>query len=165
MFLLFIAEMSSVENDIVTRVRSFALPVLEAYGLELVDIFYGREPGGWVVRISMDKEGGVTLADCSKVSQELGYILEVKDVISHPFNLEVSSPGLDRPLRTEQDFERFTGKRAKIKTSRAIDERHNFKGILRGIQDGHVLLEIDHKSWKIPLDAISKANLIYEFSE
>lgn len=157
--------MASVEPAIAARVRALALPIVEDYGLELVDVEYLREPAGWVVRVMLDKEGGISLDDCSAVSRELGYVLEVKEVISHPYNLEVSSPGLDRPLKTERDFERFAGKKVSIKTRDQLDGRRNFKGILRGLKDGYVLVEGDAKSWNIPFGAIAKAKLIYEFPQ
>ena len=93
-----------------------------------MDIEYLREPNGWVVRLFIEKEGGVTLKECATVSRELGYLMEIKEIIEHPYNLEVSSPGLDRPLKTEKDFQRFTGKKVTIKTTEPLGGRRNFKG-------------------------------------
>jgi ribosome maturation factor RimP len=138
---------------------------LREYSLELVDVEYLRERGGWIVRITIDKEGHVTMGDCTKVSRELGFLMEVKEVIERPYNLEVSSPGLDRPLKTEKDFERFVGKKITIRTVEPLDGQRNFKGTLRSIKNGQVTLDNQEKTWRIPFKAIAKAKLIYEFPQ
>jgi ribosome maturation factor RimP len=157
--------MSYQKTEIIGTVRKLVLPILDDYGLELVDVEYLREPNGWVVRVFIEKEGGVTLSECTTVSRELGYILEVKEVIDHPYNLEVSSPGLDRPLKTEKDFQRFSGKKAVVKTAELIDGRRNFKGTIRSIENGLVTLDNEGETWTIPFDEIAKAKLIYEFPD
>ncbi len=155
--------MAYQEIEILESVRNLVQPILEDYALELVDIEYLREREGWILRIFIDKEGGVTLDDCTKVSRELGYLMEVKEIIVTPYNLEVSSPGVDRPLKTEQHFRRYVGNKVSIKTAEPIDGRRNFKGTLGAFENGYVILDNAAKSWKIPLNAIVKAKLIYEF--
>ena len=162
---LFLLSMGYQNDEIVESVRNLALPILEESGLELVDIEYLREPNGWVVRLFIEKEDGITLQECTAVSRELGYLMEVKEVIDHPYNLEVSSPGLDRPLKTEKDFQRFSGKKATIKTAEPLDGRRNFKGTICSFENGAVTLAHEGESWTIPLEAIAKAKLIYEFPE
>jgi len=152
-------------DTVINKIHELAVPIINEHNLDLVNIEYVRESRGRVVRITLDKEGGVTLNDCTKVSKELGYILEVKDVVTHPYHLEVSSPGLERPLITQKDYEKFLGRKVAIKTSEPLNGQKIFKGTLQSIQDGNVHLDIDGKSWKIPFTTINKAKLIYEFPE
>jgi hypothetical protein len=95
--------------------------------MELVDIEYRREPVGWVLRLTIDKGGGVTLDDCTRVSQEIGRSLDVEDVIPNPYHLEVSSPGLDRPLKNERDFIRFSDRRIRVKTMDPMENKRLLK--------------------------------------
>lgn len=138
-------------------------PVLTSEGMELIDIEYRREGKGWVLRLFIDKKGGVTLDDCTNVSHQIGDLIEVKEIIDHPYILEVSSPGLNRPLKNISDFERFKGKQVKIKARKLIDGRRNFKGTLMGYDRGIVRIAIDSEIYGIPYKEIVKANLIYDF--
>src|SRR5512139_3158467 len=104
-----------MSKEIVDRVRSIVHPILDE-GMELVDIEYRRESKGWVLRITLDKEGGVTLDDCSRISHEVGMNLDIEDLIQNPYTLEVSSPGLNRPLRGEKDFMKYRHRLIKVKT-------------------------------------------------
>lgn len=156
---------SGMLAKILDTVRELAEPIVTEHNLELVDIEHHRDSRGWVLRITLDKENGVTLDDCTKISKELGTILEVRDVISYPYHLEVSSPGLGRPLKTLRDFEKHLGRKVAIKTSALLNGRRNFKGTLQSIQDGNVYLDIEGNSWEIPFTTINQAKLIYEFPE
>lgn len=147
--------------DIIPRLRELVEPILGEKGIELMDIEYRMDRGRWVVRFYIDKEGGVTLDDCSEVSGEVGAILDVKDIIPHSYDLEVSSPGLDRPLVKERDFLRHRGEKVRIKTKTAIDGRRNFSVILEDVKEGKVIVKDDQgKSWEIPLAEIEKARLV-----
>ena len=116
-------------KEIVNRVKELLLPILEEGGFELVDVEFVREPVGWVLRIYADRpEGGITISDCQWISERIGTLLDVEDLIPHAYNLEVSSPGLDRPLKTRRDFERHVGIVVKIKTHEPMDNQRNFKG-------------------------------------
>jgi ribosome maturation factor RimP len=116
-------------KEIVDRVKELLLPILEEGGFELVDVEFVREPVGWVLRIYADRpEGGITISDCQWISERIGTLLDVEDLIPHAYNLEVSSPGLDRPLKTRRDFERHVGMVVKIKTHEPMDNQRNFKG-------------------------------------
>lgn len=149
--------------EIVDRVRSLAEPILADRGLELVDLEFRREGRGWTLRLYMDRAGGVTLDDCQRVSQELGDHLDVADLIPYSYNLEVSSPGLDRPLTRDADFLRFAGKAARITTSEAIQGQRNFHGRLAGLADGEVLLDLaDGRQARIPPGLIARARLEIE---
>ena len=150
------------------QVLALAEPLMEALvtgeGCELVDMTYQREPQGWVLRVYIDRPGGVTIADCQSISRQAGDMLEGKDVIRHAYNLEVSSPGLNRPLRKSADFERFAGQRVRIKMGPDVQGRRNFLGKLTGCTDGLVHLDVDGVSVQLPLDSISRAHIEYEFS-
>jgi len=149
--------------ETVERVRALAEPILTDRGLELVEVEFQRETRGWILRLYIDRSGGVTLDDCQKVSQELGDHLDVADVIDHPYDLEVSSAGLDRPLTRDADFVRFAGKAARIVTRDPIQGQRNFRGRLAGLADGAVLLDLaDGRQVRIPRGLIAKARLEIE---
>ncbi|HHD62929.1 MAG TPA: ribosome maturation factor RimP [Desulfobulbaceae bacterium] len=131
-------------------------------GVELVEIQYQREGHGWVLRFFIDREGGVTLDDCAGVSREVSRYLEVEDPIEHAYHLEVSSPGLERPLKKKNDFVRFVGRRARIKMREKRDGQRVFIGTLQGVKDGDVLLHVDGRLHCFPLADISRARLILE---
>src|SRR5580692_8853402 len=107
---------NAVQEAVAPRVQALAEPLARSLGLELVDIEYLREGPSWILRVFIDKPGGVNLDDCSTFSHALGPALDVDDVVGTTYSLEVSSPGLERPLKKPKDFERFAGKRIKIKT-------------------------------------------------
>ena len=138
-------------------------PILQSQGLELVDLEYQRESHGWVLRIYLDREGGVNLDDCTGVSHEIGALLEVKDLIPNSYTLEISSPGLTRPLKKPQDFNKFRNQLVKIKLFEPIDGRKNFKGTLLGLEENKVRVEVDHQVFELPFERIAKANLEIDF--
>ena len=148
-----------VEKEIVDRVRAMIDPIVLNEGMEVVDIEYRRESPGWVLRLILDKEGGVTLDDCTRVSQEVGRSLDVEDVIQTPYTLEVSSPGLTRPLKTEKDFIKYRHRLVKMKTVDPIQNRRQFKGRLLGVSENGVEIEVDGGIFRIPLVNVAKANL------
>ena len=146
--------------EISARFRALAEPILADLGLELVEVEFRRETHGWILRLYMDRPGGVTLEDCQRVSEELGDHLDVEDFVGHPYHLEVSSPGLDRPLTRDQDFVRFVGQEVRIATRSDLDGRHNFRGRLAGLRDGAVLLDLpDGQRAAIPRELILRARL------
>jgi ribosome maturation factor RimP len=150
-------------QEIKERVCALAEQVLADRNMELIDLEYRREGQGWVLRLYIDNENGITLDDCAQVSQEIGTLLDVEDIIGTPYSLEVSSPGLNRPLKKEKDFIKYRGRLIKVKTFDPIDNRRNFKGKLREIFDGGIGVEIDGEVIAIPLANVAKANLEYEF--
>jgi ribosome maturation factor RimP len=150
---------------ILHRVEGILRPLLNAEGLSLVDVEYKREQGGWVLRVFIDKEGSVTLEDCARVSREFGQLLDVEDIIPTSYHLEVSSPGLDRPLKKEADFVKYSGRRVRIKTTEPVAGRRNFKGALLGCTEGKVMVEVEKNDvFTIPLTSILKANLEIELN-
>jgi len=150
-------------KEIVDRVFAIADLVLTNEGLELVDVEYRREARGWVLRLYIDREGGVTLDDCTRVSQEVGRILDVEDFILAPYTLEVSSPGVNRTLKREKDFLKYRNRLIRVKTFDPIGNRRQFKGRLLGLFENRVEIEIDGRAFEIPLSNIAKASLEIEF--
>jgi len=148
-----------VEKEIVDRVRVIVDPILFNEGMELVDIEYRRESRGWVLRLYLDKEGGVTLDDCTRVSEGVGRVLDVEDFIQTPYTLEVSSPGLSRCLKTEKDFMKYRGHLIKVKTVNLIENRRQFRGRLVAISENNLEIESDGGVFQIPLSNVAKANL------
>jgi ribosome maturation factor RimP len=157
--------------DVVGQVRSIADRVAASYGLEIFDVQFRREAGGMVLRIQIDRPGpaataqeSVSVEDCAHVSRELSAILDVEDVVPSAYTLEVSSPGLDRPLRHADDYRRFTGRRAKLVMRQPVDGQSFFKGTLAGLDEGHVLIDADDRArHRVPIGAITRANLEVEF--
>jgi len=151
------------EADMLERVREIAEPILESEGMELVDLEYRREKRGRVLRLIIDQEGGVTLDDCASISHEIDKNLDVEGVPPGPYTLEVSSPGLNRPLKREADFHRFTNRLVKVRATAPDRERRTFRGRLLSCHDGVVEIEAESGLIQIPLDQITKANLEYDF--
>lgn len=141
------------------RVRAIADPIISDEGMELVDVEYRRESRGWVLRLYLDKEGGVTLDDCTRISQEVGRSLDVEDFIQIPYALEVSSPGLSRPLKSEKDFMKYRHSLIKVKTLDPIQNRRQFKGRLLGVSANQIEMEVEGEIFQIPLSNMAKANL------
>lgn len=149
----------------VTQANKLAAPLCEAEGVELVHIEYQQETGGRILRLYIDKPGGVTLDDCVIVSRQLSDLLNVKIETEETYRLEVSSPGPDRPLGNALDFEKFKGNVAKIKTHQPVDGQKNFKGVLLGISEGTVKLLVNEKTVAIPFQEITKARLVNYYGE
>ncbi|HEX5215451.1 MAG TPA: ribosome maturation factor RimP [Vicinamibacterales bacterium] len=169
------------------RLRATAARVAESHGLEIFDVQFRRESVGWVLRVIVDRvprraaEGArgdaesaetrrediVGIEDCQHVSRDLSAILDVEEELTaglaQSYTLEVSSPGLDRPLRHEADYRRFVGRLAKLVTREPIERQTAFAGRLAGFEDGHVLLEEGRRVHRVPLAAITRAKLEVEF--
>ena len=155
------------------RLREAARRVVESHGLELFDLQLRRESIGWVLRVIIDRPGGpgtgageaVGIEDCQRVSQDLGTLLDVEDLVGfdREYTFEVSSPGLDRPLRGEADYRRFEGRLAKIVTREAVAGQTSFAGRLAGVSDGVVTLEEGRRTHRVPIALIRRARLEVEF--
>lgn len=128
------------------KVEAFLLPLMEEYQYELVDVEYLKEAGLWYLRAYIDKEGGFTVDDCEKVSRKLGEWLDEKDFIDDSYILEVSSPGLGRPLKKEKDFARSIGKDVEIKLYRAVDKQKDFTGALKAYDKETVTITTEEGS-------------------
>jgi ribosome maturation factor RimP len=157
--------------DLIERVRAIADRVAGSYELEIFDVQFRRESSGMVLRVRLDRPGpsaapedSVSVDDCARVSRDLSVMLDVEDIVPTAYTLEVSSPGLDRPLRHLKDYRRFEGRRAKLVMREAVDGQTFFKGVLGGVEDTDVLIEGDDgQRHRVPYGIITRANLEVEF--
>ncbi|MEW6665020.1 MAG: ribosome maturation factor RimP [Thermodesulfobacteriota bacterium] len=155
--------MEDRNRSIVSAVADLLEPALQGMGYELVEVEYVCERGRWVLRLYIDREEGITLDDCAGVSRELGDVLDSRDLIPHAYVLEVSSPGLNRPLRKEKDFAQRIGRRMKIRMMAPVQGRRNFVGMLTDFRDRTLFLEVDRETFALPWKEVEKAHLVYEF--
>jgi ribosome maturation factor RimP len=159
------------EAGVVDRVQALAARIADGYGLDVFDVQFRREAAGMVLRVQIDRPGpaataedSVSVEDCAKVSRDLSAVLDVEDVVPTAYTLEVSSPGLDRPLRQLDDYRRFAGRRVKLVVRQPIDGQGFFKGRLGGVDGADVIIEGDDgRQHRVPSGAISRANLEVEF--
>lgn len=148
---------------ILQQVELLAQPILDELDLELVEIQYLREQIGWVLRLIIYKQGGVGLDDCRQLSRQLGYVIDVEDIIDQHFHLEVSSPGLDRPLKKARDFERNIGQKVTVSIRSLAENIDVCTGRIDSVNDQTVTLYIENGKREIQLDDIIKARLVIEF--
>ncbi len=149
---------------VIDRITKILDPILEEMDLELVEVILRVEGGRWILRITIDCETGVKVHHCTKVSKELSVHLDVEDFIPVKYYLEVSSPGLSRPLKDEKDFERFSGRLVAIKTHRSVGGRKKIRGTLEGIENGIVKVMLEEGvRLEVPVEDISTARLDYKF--
>jgi ribosome maturation factor RimP len=164
----------------IDQIRAIAGRVAASHGLEIFDVQLRRESIGWVLRVVIDRPAGsgapvrapelpddtVSIEDCQRVSQDIGAILDVEDPVDRQYTLEVSSPGLDRPLRRAADYARFAGRLAKIVVAEPVDGQRHFEGRLKGLEgEDTVVVEVGRhgKQHRIPLASIARARLEVEF--
>ena len=162
-------------EDLVLEVRVIAERVACGYGLEVFDVQLRRESIGWVLRVFLDgpqtdreaatdpTQESVNVDDCQRVSRDLSAVLDADFTFDHAYTLEVSSPGLDRPLRHLNDCRRFAGRLAKIVTHQAVDGLNYVAGRITGVDDDHVIVDTGHRVHRIPWSAVSRARLEVEF--
>jgi ribosome maturation factor RimP len=143
-------------------VKALIEPVVTGLGYELVGVEYLAQGHHSLLRVYVDSDAGITVDDCADVSRQLSAMLDVEDPLPGTYSLEVSSPGVDRPLFEAADFERFSGQQARIRLLAPLDGQRKFKGVLTGIQNNNVLLMEDGREVSVPLDRIAKANLVAE---
>ena len=157
-------------------------PPIQGAGLDLIELQWNREGEGWVLRVFIDRPEpphlpgaseppadvlprlALSHEDCERVSRDLSAALDVADVIHHTYKLEVSSPGIDRPLRREQDFRRFAGQPVKIRCTEPSEGRRNFSGVLRGAQNGRVAVDCEGRVYQLPIVTIARANLVPDWA-
>lgn len=148
-----------IQDAVVRRVWEELERELAGQGYELVEVEHGREGRGRILRLFIDKDGGVTLDDCAVASQFVGALLDAGDFIEEPYSLEVSSPGFDRPVRKASDFERFAGERIRVTAHTAVEGRRRFHGVLQGYGDGLVEIECDGTLHEVHIENLKKARL------
>ena len=137
---------------------------VEAIGYELIGVEYlSRAKAGHLLRIYIDSEHGVTLDDCQRVSHQVSGVLDVEDPIRSAYALEVSSPGLDRPLFEKAHFERFVGQVVRVKLNQALNGRSNYKGVIDSVQGDDIVLKVDGESVRFPFGQVASARLVPEF--
>ncbi|HJA71043.1 MAG TPA: ribosome maturation factor RimP [Candidatus Lachnoclostridium stercoravium] len=146
-----------------SKVENYLLPMMEEYGFELVDVEYVKEAGTWYLRAYIDKEGGISVDDCEVVSRRLSDWLDKEDFIEESYILEVSSPGLGRPLKKEKDFVRSLGKDVEIRLYRAKDKRKEFTGALKAFDRDTVTIEEDGKEITFERPEIALIRLAFDF--
>ena len=149
----------TAKSALIERIESLTIPALSEYGAELVDIQFVHEHGQWVLRYFVDKAGGVTLDDCANLSDLLGRTLDASDAIPQAYSLEISSPGVNRPLKKIADFKRFLGSRSDITLYAPINGRRHFRAMLKNVTDQDVIVMEENVEYTIPLVAIAKAKL------
>jgi len=137
--------------------------VVEPMGYELVGVEYNRTERGGLLRVYIDQDEGILVDDCAKVSRQVSAILDVEDPIQENYSLEVSSPGMDRPLFSLQDFTRFQGREMQIKLRDKLEGRANFKGVLQQVEGEILVLGVDNTLYDIPWDMIDQAHLVPKF--
>jgi ribosome maturation factor RimP len=161
----FVLVMSSIiQQTLTAKVVEIANRVGASVGIEIVDVELVGGGNNRVLRIYIDKAAGVTHSDCEVVSHEVSAILDAEDVIPGSYQLEVSSPGVERKLKTARDFERFQGKKARIQLRKPIENQKRWEGTLAGVTGGVILLEPSPgKQIQVPLDEVERANLKFEW--
>ncbi len=147
------------------KIWQMAEPLVESNGMELIDVEYVKEGAEWYLRLFLDKESetGIDLDDCELISRAMSDLLEVEDPITQAYRLEVSSPGIERPLKRTKDFVRFAGEKIQVKTFSEVAGKKQFIGILGETTEDVVTMDVDGEMIQIPREKISKANLVWEF--
>ena len=152
----------AIQKEVQRRVEGIADSLLKDEGLELVDLEYRREGRRWVLRLFIDKEGGVTVDDCATVSRELGDILDAKDAVPEAYVLEVSSPGVNRRVRKREDFSRFAGRKVEVRLTASQEGRRKIVGNIVGVDGEAVVVAAPEATYSIALADIARATLVYE---
>ncbi|MBI5182819.1 MAG: ribosome maturation factor RimP [Nitrospinae bacterium] len=155
-----------LKKSVTTTVSEMVKPIVESEGMRLIDVEFKKERKDWYMRIFIDKNGGVNHKDCENISSQIGEMIEVEEVISYPYILEVSSPGLDRPLKYEDDYRRFKGRLVRIYTSTSVDKKKELVGRIIDIEGNNIIVieEKDKKDIiKLPFKIIVKGKLEVEF--
>jgi len=153
--------MEEKTTELINQLWHLLEPVVRAEGMEIVELEYRRESPGWVLRLFIDHPDGITVDDCARISQVAGDLLDVADLIENPYHLEVSSPGLNRPLRKLEHFRTHQGSIVEVKTSAPLENRRKFKGILLEASPEEIEIDCQGQIFKIPLALLERARLCY----
>ncbi len=153
--------MANAKSLLIEQIEQTVAPVLVEHAAELVDLQFVHEHGQWILRFFLDKPGGITLDDCAiDISEHIGRILDTTDVIKQHYSLEVSSPGIHRPLKKEADYKRFVGERVDVTMYAPLNGRRHFKGTLQSVNSGVVTVQAEpQESFALPLADVAKAKL------
>lgn len=159
-------------SELEQRLQNLIEPICRTHGVSCVQVRYAKEPGGGLLRVMIERniddisaegQAGVRLEDCVAVSRDVSVALDTQDTISGRYRLEVTSPGLERPLLRPEDFERFKGREIKLQTLAPIERQRRFQGVLQGLVGNDVQLEQEGQVVSIALDNVNKANLVFHF--
>ncbi|SRR5579883_185468 len=152
-----------MRQAVVAKIEEIARRVAESEGMELVDVELKGGGKNQFLRISIDKPAGVSHADCELVSQQVGTILDVEDLLPGSYTLEISSPGIERKLLKPKDYERFQGKKARVTLRQAVENQRHWEGTLAGFSEGVISLEANGRTIRFPFEQVEKANLKFEW--
>ncbi len=153
-------------QGIARQVEELVRPIAQRMGVEVVDVQVAGGGKTTILRVLVDRpDGGITIEECARVSESLSRQLDLYDLFPHAYTLEVSSPGLDRPLRTEADFRRFAGRRAEVVMVSPLDGQRRFRGRVLGVVAGAAVLEIDQRQIHLPLEQVASAKLTVEMED
>jgi ribosome maturation factor RimP len=153
------------KHPVVERVEPEVERTLRDFGYELVQLKFGGPPGNQTLSVYLDKPGGVTTGDCQYMAERLSVLLDVLDPISSSYHLLISSPGVDRPLTRDIDFERFAGKHAAVTFRDAAGQRATVRGRLQGLAEGQVVLEVGGETQRVPAEAVEQAHLVFKWDD
>lgn len=145
------------------QLHDLIAPAVTALGYEMWGLEYLTHGGQTVLRVFIDSESGISVEDCAAVSRQVSAVLDVEDPISGEYNLEVSSPGMDRPLFTLDQFQRYSGEQVKIRLRTPFEGRRNFSGRLVGVEEDEVVVAVDEHEYLLPIELIDKANVVPQF--
>ena len=151
------------KKDIPAIVEAMVLPIVRELNLELVDVEFVKEGANWYLRVFLDKDGGIDVEDCRSVSEKLGHLLDEQDPIPQAYMLEVSSPGLDRPLRKQSDFAKYAGRLVRVKAFAPVDGKKEVVGELKGLDGEDVVLTVEGREIRIPREKAASIRLEIEF--
>jgi ribosome maturation factor RimP len=151
--------MPNSKSVLLEQIEQLVSPALIDAGMELVDLEFAHEHGRWVLRFFLDKAGGITLDDCAKMSDRCGGLLDAADIIKQSYSLEVSSPGINRPIKKEADYARFRGERVEVTMYAPLNGRRNFRGTIDSVEPGVVTIDSLGEKFSLPIADVAKAKL------
>lgn len=152
-------------GDVIEQINELVLPLLRSSEVELVDLEFVRAGKRWILRLFLDKPGGITLEDCAQLSRIIGEVIDVHELIDHAYTLEVSSPGLNRPIKKPADYQRFAGRLARITVRQPDGKSRTLRGKLLGLEGDQVILEENERMHRLYLNDIARARLDFDFKE
>jgi ribosome maturation factor RimP len=156
--------MKTRTEPVVEKIRAELEPMVEAFGFELVQLkLTGRPGGSRTLGVALDKPGGITSGECTYMASRLSVLLDTMDPIQSHYTLVVSSPGLNRPLTRDTDFQRYAGENIVLRWAAAGQKTRTVRGLLRGAEDAHAVLDVDGELTRVPLDEVEAANILYDW--
>lgn len=152
------------KKSVAQRVEEMVSPIVEESNYELVDVEYIKEGQNWYLRLYIDKEGGITIEDCETISEKINHLLDETDIIPNSYFFEVSSPGLERPLKKDKEFEKYKGETVEVKVYNPINKKNTFEGELVGLIDGKVVINCNNERMEFGRQDISLVKRLFKFN-